>query len=173
MTNQLPYGKMALTFSFAALAALSLSACNQSGQANNQTASTSAPLPPPPTPPQVPQYHRTADEEHRWQQYLIMKQAYEAQLAQARREGRREQAYDDQGQQAAAFDAGRHDQASADRSNQVNAFNAGRSDQARIDQARHDLDAAYHQAQFEPDPRRRAEMIDHAKAELAAATGGH
>lgn len=157
----------------ATLAALTLSACNQSAQSGAAPpSSAAASIPAPPAPPPVPRYHRTADQEQRWQQYLMMKQAYEDQLAQARRQGREDQAVMDQGRQADAFNAGRHDQAAADRWAQGGAFNAGRRDQARIDQARRDLDSAYRQAQLEPDPRRRAQIIDQAKAELAAATQG-
>ena len=128
-----------------------MAGCNQPTAATGPATVAAAPVPP--TPPSVPQYHRTAEQEGRWQQYLVAKQAYEDELAHARDQGR---------QQQAAADAGR----------QANAFDAGRLDQGRIDQARRDLAQAYQQAKLEPDPRRREQMINQAKANLAAATQG-
>jgi len=128
-----------------------LAACNQTAQT-----STSAPVaaaPAPPTPPPVPQYNRTAEQEGRWQQYLVAKQAYEEELARARDQGRQQQAAADAGQQSNAFDAGRHDQ-------------------GRVDQAQRALAQANQQAKLEPDPHRRDQIINQAKANLAAAQRG-
>lgn len=130
--------------------ALPLAACNQPAQTTASAPVAAAPVAP--TPPAVPQYNRSREDEERWQRYLALKAAYEAQIAQSRVEGRQEQAAADAGRQASAFDAGRHDQ-------------------ARVDQARHNLDQAYQLANREPDPRRREQIINQAKANLAAAQG--
>jgi hypothetical protein len=193
-----PGAKLALALCGATIAAVSLAACNPPAQ----TSDASAPLAaaPPPTPPTVPQYNRTAEQEQRWRRYLAMKQAYEAQLARARGEGRREQAAMDNGRQTGAFDAGRRDQATTDYGRRdgdpdrrdparmddgrqggdqarmdyghQGGPDTGRRDPARIELARRDFDQASRRAQSEPDPRRRAEMIDQARANLTAAEQG-
>jgi len=142
------FGRKSIVLLAMAAAVLSLAACNQPAQ----TASTApvAALPPAPTPPPVPQYHRTADQEAQWQRYQALKAAYEEQVARAHQQGRQEQAAADVGRQAAAFDAGKHDQ-------------------GQVDQAKQALAQAQQQAKNEPDPHRRDQIINQAKANLAAA----
>jgi len=156
----------ALALCGAALAVASLAACNQSTQPPSSPAAVAAPspdtttvaVPPPPTPPPVPQYNRTAEQESRWQQYLVAQRAYEGALARARAQGQAQQAAADAGGQASAFSAGRQVQ--------------GHIDQGRINQARQQLAQVEQQARSEPDPRRRQQMIAQAQALLAAAEQG-
>ena len=167
MTTKTPTPHLTIALCGAALAALSLSACNpssppaQSTQAS-QTITTDATViravPPPPVAPEVPQYNRTAEQEARWQHYQAERRNYQDDLARARAEGRQQQAATDANGQADAFNAGRQVQ--------------GHIDQGRIDQARHDVAQAREQAQSEPDPHRRQEMIAQAEANLAAAILG-
>ena len=140
-----------------ALAALSLTACNQPAQTS--AAAPVASLPAPPTPPPVPESSRSPQDVERWQRYQALKAAYEEQVARARSEGRQEQAVADAGRQAGAFDAGRQTQAHID--------------QGKIDQARRNLDQVTQQSKREPDPHRRDQMINQARADLAAAMQGH
>jgi len=141
----------------AAFAALSLAACNQPAQTT--AAAPIAALPAAPIPPPVPQSSRAPQDVERWQRYMALKAAYEEQVARARSEGRQEQAAADAGQQGNAFNAGRQVQAHVD--------------QGRIDQARRNLDQVTEQAKAQPDPHRRDQMINQARADLAAAMQGH
>jgi hypothetical protein len=148
----------ALALCGAALAAVSLVACNRSTQQAPSPDTTAVAVPPPPTPPPVPQYNRTPEQESRWQRYLVAQRAYDDALARARAQGQAQQAAADAGSQASAFNAGRQVQ--------------GHIDQGRINQARQQLAQIEQQARSEPDPHRRQQMIAQAQAELAAAEQG-
>jgi hypothetical protein len=164
MTTRTPTPQLTIALCGAALAALSLSACNpstapaQASQTTTTDATVIRSVPPPPVASEVPQYNRTAEQEGRWQHYQAERRNYQDDLARARAEGRQQQAATDANGQADAFNAGRQVQ--------------GHIDQGRIDQARHDVAQAREQAQSEPDPHRRQEMIAQAEANLAAAMRG-